>query len=67
MIYIQKYEKCKVVGNKINITEEGFIHRYKETVNTSCDKKKEVGSVLQQMLLVLGVMKNDLKYRRDCS
>ena len=33
-------------------------------MNNSCAKKKEAGSVLNQMVSILEVMKDDLKYRR---
>lgn len=41
-----------------------FIYPFNETVKKDCKEKKEAGSVLNQMLLVLETMKDDLEHRK---
>ena len=47
-----------------NITEDRIIHPYKKEDINNCKDKKQVASVFNQMLLVLGVMKEDLEHRK---
>ena len=47
-----------------NITEDRIIHPYKKKVINNCKDRKQVASVFNQMLLVLGVMKKDLEHRK---
>ena len=41
-----------------------FISPYNETVKKDCVKRKEAGSVLNQMLLVLETIKDDLDHQK---
>ena len=52
------------IGNEINITEQDFISPYDETATTDCEKREEAASVLNQLLLVLEIMKDDLGHPR---
>ena len=52
------------IRKDISITEEYFISPYNETVNADCMERREARSVLNQMLLVLEVMKVDLVHRK---
>ena len=52
------------IRKDISITEEYFISPYNETVNADCMERREERSVLNQMLLVLEVMKVDLVHRK---
>lgn len=41
-----------------------FISPFNEKVKTDCEKRKEAGSILNQMFLVLETMKDDLDHRK---
>ena len=47
-----------------NITENNFINPYEKKDTNSCDDRKQVASVFNQMDLVLDVMKDDLEHRK---
>ena len=47
-----------------NITEDRIIHPYKKLYIKGCDDRTQAGTVYNQLVLVLDVMKEDLERRK---
>ena len=58
------YHRCAIVINGIKIEAKDFIYPCDNMGKKKCQKNTEAASVLNQMILVLGVMKDDFENRR---
>ena len=59
--------KCNLnieAARRIKIETKDLIYPYDDIVKRKCKKSKEAASVLNQMLLVLSLMKEDFGHRK---